>query len=402
MEEGHTLDANKNDKKNGQPGENLASAATDQPNRNSVIGPNCADILDAIPFYALLVDSDHFILHANKAVQTELGLDPREIVGGYCPKVIHGLDTPFYGCPLEEAVKINQAVEWEVYDTMTKRWVRSAIYPTNLTSDRGKKIFFHLVTDITRAKQAEQQLAASHERLRTISSHLETVREEERKRIARDLHDETSQVVSSLSAHIEAAVNVLPPAGDKARSLLQKAQQLSISILDELHKVIYELHPFLLDDLGLVPAVESLIENNIKTKGPEIQLKIQGKAKRLNSQLEMTLFRVIQEALNNIVRHAGARHATVTIRFQKSEVIAAIEDDGVGFDVAGLTDVANRRRGFGLLGMRERIGLIDGTIDIDSKPNAGTSIKIRVPLNIKPPAGTDTKEKKASPETKTV
>lgn len=344
------------------------------------ISPDLLDILDVLPFYVLLVDSDHLIIHANKAVQKELGLDPKQIVGGYCPKVIHGLDKPFYGCPLEESVEKGEAVELELFDQNRERWVTSAIYPTNRYTQSGKRIYFHMVTDITTRKQAEEQLETSRERLFSLAAHLETVREEERRRIARDLHDETSQVVASLSAHLEAAANILPETAVKARTLLKKAWELSVSILDELHKVIYELHPFLLDDLGLVATVESLIDNDLKTSGLNVGLKTTGKIKRLSSSKELTLFRVIQEALGNIVRHAKAKNVTVSFAFRKDFLKVRIIDDGIGFDMEKATDVKERPRGLGILGMRERTGLINGIMSIHARPGKGTEITIDVPL----------------------
>lgn len=338
------------------------------------------DILDVLPFYVLLIDSDHRIINANKAVQNELGLDPKQIIGGYCPKVIHGLDTPFYGCPLEESVEKGKVVEREVFDRNKERWVNSAIYPTNRYTQSGKRIYFHMVTDITARKQAEEQLKASRERLFTLAAHLETVKEEERRRIARDLHDETSQVVASLSAHLEAAANVLPETSVKAKTLLKKARELSTSILDELHKVIYELHPFLLDDVGLVATVESLIDNDLKTSGLNVGLKTKGKTRRLSPEKELTLFRVIQEALGNIVRHAKAKNVTVSFTFQRDTLKVQIIDDGIGFDVERATDVKERPRGLGILGMRERTGLINGTMSIHARPGKGTEITIDVPL----------------------
>lgn len=338
------------------------------------------DILDVLPFYVLLVDSDHHIVNANKAVQIELGLDPQQIIGGYCPKVIHNLDTPFYGCPLEQSVEQGKAVELEVFDDNRGRWVNSAIYPTNRFTKTGKRIYFHMVTDITDRKHAEEQLRASRQRLLTLAEHLETVKEEERRRIARDLHDETSQVVASLSAHIEAAANTLPETSVKARALLKKARELSVSILDELHKVIYELHPFLLDDLGLVPTVESLIDNNLKTSGLNVGLKTTGRIKRLSPEKELTLFRVIQEALGNIVRHAKAKNVIVSFTFQKKMLKVRIIDDGIGFDVEKATDLKERPRGLGILGMRERTGLINGTMNIAAPAGKGTEITIDVPI----------------------
>ncbi|MFC1979158.1 PAS domain-containing protein, partial [Chloroflexota bacterium] len=164
-----------------------------------------AEVMDALPFYALIVDEDHNILQANAAVQAHLGADPKDIVGKYCPRVIHGLDEPFEGCPLEDSVESGQPVEKELLDVPSGFWFNSAIYPIPGATVNGKSVYFHMVTDITARKKAEKQLEASQKELRSLLTHVQSVREEERKRIARDLHDETAQVVASLITIIENA-----------------------------------------------------------------------------------------------------------------------------------------------------------------------------------------------------
>jgi PAS domain S-box-containing protein len=138
------------------------------------------DILEALPFYVMLVDEHHHILQANGAVRGQLGLEPRDIVGQYCPKVIHGLDEPWYACPLEEAVeKGGEPIVREAFDERSGRWVRSAVYPLPSRSQDGGRIYFHAVSDITDRKEAEEQLLASRAQLRELSQYLESVREEE-------------------------------------------------------------------------------------------------------------------------------------------------------------------------------------------------------------------------------
>jgi len=156
------------------------------------------DILDSIPFYVMLIDEHHYILQANSAVKVELGLDPEDIIGKYCPKVIHGLDEPFYACPLEEAVETGQAVEREAFDPESGRWFRSVIYPTRVLTLDGSRTYFHMISDITDRMQAEEQLRTSREQLRSLSEHMESVREEERKNIAREIHDELGQMLTAL------------------------------------------------------------------------------------------------------------------------------------------------------------------------------------------------------------
>jgi len=343
--------------------------------------PGVPDIINALPFYVLLVDEDHHIIAANNAVRTHLGLKPEELEGKYCPKVIHGLDGPFEGCPLEESAATGQAIEKEVLDNASGRWLRSAIYPIQGATRNGKRVFFHMVTDITERKRAEEALEASHEQLRTLSTHLESIREEERKKIARDLHDETSQVVTSLTAHLEAAASMLPPDQSRVRELVQKAENLSVNILDQLQKVIYELHPLVLDDLGLVAAVRWLLENNLKAAGINVDFKTGSRTRRLPRQLEATIFRVVQEAVSNIARHSRAKNVSLRLEFKKNAVTVHIADDGRGFDVGEAMSITHGLRGYGLLGMKERIQLIGGSFALRSKPGSGTEIDIQIPLH---------------------
>ena len=125
-------------------------------------------------------------------------MEPEDIVGEYCPMVVHGLDQPWYACPLEEAVETGQVVEREAFDEQSGRWIRSAIYPLGPLTPDGSRIYFHTVSDISDRKEAEEQLLASREQLRELSQFLESVREEERTKMAREIHDELGQSLTAL------------------------------------------------------------------------------------------------------------------------------------------------------------------------------------------------------------
>ena len=134
-----------------------------------------------------------------------------------------------------------------------------------------------------------------------------STQEEERKRIARGLHDETSQALTSLAVNLEAIIAVLPPDADEAKDKLKGIQSLSVKILDEIHKVIYELRPTLLDDLGLVAALKWYAENYLEAAGVRVHLKTTGLERRLPTEMETALFRIVQEATTNIIRHGLLR-----------------------------------------------------------------------------------------------
>ncbi|MDO8491205.1 MAG: GAF domain-containing protein [Dehalococcoidia bacterium] len=226
-------------------------------------------------------------------------------------------------------------------------------------------------------QEVQHQDMIRRELLREILS----IQEEERRRIARELHDETSQSLASLSASLEAVMGMLPPGASEAKSRLRKIQDISVSILDEVHRLVYELRPTLLDDLGLVAATRWLADNNLGKSGVKVIFKTRGRERRLPPALEATLFRVVQEAVSNIAHHAGAANASIALDFQKRAIRVHVKDDGKGFDVEEAITSKERPRGLGLLGMRERIELVNGTLNIVSRAGAGTQIDIRIPLD---------------------
>lgn len=208
-----------------------------------------------------------------------------------------------------------------------------------------------------------------------------SIQEEERRRIARELHDETSQSLASLAANLEAVAGMLPSGNDKAKTRLRKVGQVAIDILDEVHKLIYELRPTLLDDLGLVAAARWLSDNNLGAAGVSVNFKTIGRVRRLPSKTETTLFRVIQEAVNNIAKHAHAKNVGLTLQFKKEAIVVHIKDDGEGFNVEEAISSKDRPRGLGLLGMKERVELLKGTLNITSRPGIGTEVDIEIPIN---------------------
>ncbi len=136
----------------------------------------------------------------------------------------------------------------------------------------------------------------------------------------------------------------------------------------------------MLDELGLVAAISSLVDSHLKVAGVKVNFKTTGKVRRLPPSLEIALFRVIQEAFNNIARHAHANNVDVSVHFRKDSIKVRIKDDGIGFDVQEAISSKDRPRGLGLLGMRERVELMNGSLVIKSSPGHGTEIAIEVPL----------------------
>lgn len=208
-----------------------------------------------------------------------------------------------------------------------------------------------------------------------------TAQEEERKRIARDLHDDTSQALTALIYSLETLESTCPSA--ETRASLSLLRQRATQILDGVHKIIYDLRPSMLDHLGLFAALRWYAETRLQPLGVRLHVEERGDLHRLPPQTETALFRVVQEAINNIAKHAGARNVRLTFYSQDGILGIDVEDDGIGFNVSEVTRSADQYRGLGLVGMQERVGLLGGNITITSVQGLGTQVSIRVPLEVK-------------------
>jgi PAS domain S-box-containing protein len=334
-----------------------------------------SDILDALPFYVMLVDEHHHILKANRAVQAQLGLKPEDIIGKYCPEVVHGLSEPWYACPLEEAVRKGQAVEREALDQKSGRWIRSGIYPTGKLAPDGGRILFHMVSDITDRKEAEEQLQASREELRSLSAHLESVREEERKNMAREIHDELGQILTALKIDLSSLAErsteeqELPPGNVKSMN------ELIDMAIGTVERISVELRPPILDDLGIAVALEWQAEDFSKRTKIKCEFISKPGDIVLDPDRSTAIFRIFQEALTNVARHSDASKVKAVLIKETDRIVLTIEDDGKGIDRRQLTDP----KAFGIIGMKERAHFLGGEARFDSAPGRGTSITVSIP-----------------------
>jgi signal transduction histidine kinase len=202
--------------------------------------------------------------------------------------------------------------------------------------------------------------------------------EEERKRIARELHDDTCQAIAALGMSIDLAADSEDLA--IARERLTEAKALVVRSLDELHRVIYDLRPSVLDDLGLEASVRWLVQRHLEPFGIRAHVDFEAGACALPMEVELGVFRAIQEAVSNVARHARAERVWIQVACLDDELRADVEDDGVGFVPAATATPAPDGAGLGLLGMRERMQALGGEARVESTPGQGTHVILRVPL----------------------
>jgi len=195
----------------------------------------------------------------------------------------------------------------------------------------------------------------------------------ERKRLARELHDETGQALTSILLGLRPLEQSVE--SEEARAAVDSVRELVVSTLQDVRRLAVELRPAALDDFGLVPAVQRLVESFREQSGLQVDLEAQLGSERLPSEVETALYRVVQEALTNIVKHAGAGRVSILISRKGDAVVAVVEDDGSGFDPG-----ASRADALGLAGMRERVALVGGRFQIESTVGGGTTLVAEVPL----------------------
>jgi signal transduction histidine kinase len=195
----------------------------------------------------------------------------------------------------------------------------------------------------------------------------------ERQRLARELHDETGQALTSILLGLKAVEDA--PDVEAAHTAVADLRELVVGTLQDVRRLAVELRPKALDDFGLVAAVERLVQTFSEATGIEVQFEAQLGAQRLPEEVETTLYRIVQEALTNVVKHAQARNVSILLVRRDATAAVVIEDDGHGFDADRMRD-----DGLGLVGMRERVGLLDGRLSVESSVETGTTLAVEVPL----------------------
>jgi signal transduction histidine kinase len=209
---------------------------------------------------------------------------------------------------------------------------------------------------------------------------LVVAQEQEHRRLARELHDETSQALTALVVGLDTTLTARAESTDEIKGRLASIKPLAVEMLREIQRIIHDLRPAILDDLGLVQAIDWYAESRLESQGIRVALETAGGEKRLSTELETVVFRIAQEAINNIARHARAENVNIGLDFADSVVILDIEDDGCGFDTEAVLAHRKGDRSFGLLGITERVALFGGALKIESRVGQGTRITARIPV----------------------
>lgn len=270
--------------------------------------------------------------------------------------------------------RMNQALSRRTLDLATSnRQLQKEI-------DQRKAVEGNLRQSELQSIQLLEQSRLQQEQLRHLSRWVLSVQEEERKRISRELHDVVAQLLTGINVRL-ASLKLEATASTKGLSQkISRTQRLVEKSVDIVHRFARELRPAVLDDLGLIPALHSFLKGFTKDTGIRVSLTAFAGLEELSNAKRTVLFRVAQESLTNVARHAKASRVDVSIQKIQDAVRMRIKDDGKAFDAAHLWQAKNGRR-LGLLGMRERVEMVGGTFTVESAPGHGTSIITQIPFN---------------------
>ncbi|MGH8831523.1 MAG: sensor histidine kinase, partial [Polaromonas sp.] len=232
--------------------------------------------------------------------------------------------------------------------------------------------------DISEHKQAEEALRQSHDDLRHLSAHQERIKEEERKRIAREVHDELGGVLTGIKAFLTVSMERAVKASMPLDKLLLDASNLTDVAIDSVRRIITDLRPSVLDQLGVWAALEWHAEQIAERTNLTCTCMISrtAAATELDAERSIMLFRIVQEALTNVVRHAQASAVRIEVALEEGCIMVKIKDDGKGIDTERLLD----RESWGISGMYERVRYFGGELKISGLPGQGTTVLLRLPL----------------------
>lgn len=331
-----------------------------------------------------VTNAEGLLQSMNPEAERLLGWRESELLGKFMHDAVHrhGPDQPPVAqglCGTLRAIKQGTCVriEDDIYLHKNGSTVPVAYVATPLFEDGRLVGAVTAAQNIASRKRDRQELLESRRRLQELSAHLQSVREEERTRIARELHDELGQVLTAFKMDVSWLGGKLPGADAPIQAKLDGMSKLIDDTLDWVRRMSSDLRPIMLDDLGLRAAVEWLLEDFSRRHGIAATLDACTKDFRLAPEYSTAAFRIVQECLTNVARHAQASRVEVTLRCAGCQLEIAVSDDGRGFN----PQLGGQRKSFGLLGIRERAASLDGDCHIvTSTEGGGTTVSVRLPL----------------------
>ncbi|MBC7723090.1 MAG: PAS domain S-box protein [Pedobacter sp.] len=311
----------------------------------------------------LAFDNNWCCTYANEPIMQYTKASKEQLIGSKLEDLIKGItDTQFYKACIK-AMQTQQMQELQEYIPYFNCWFESSIYP----SPQGVSIY---IADITKQKNIEEELITKKIQLSNLSNHIQNLREEERKIIARELHDDLGQMATVLKIDIRSIKNSLVNSTADVQTKVNNALETVDELIKKIRKISHELRPDLLDNMGLQAALKSHCLEFEKKAGISCFFYNETIGERFLQDVETALFRIYQESLTNVMRHAEATEVVVTLSKNNNEVLLQISDNGKGFVIS------KKGNTLGLIGIQERAAGINGKVTIDSSIGIGTTIAV--------------------------
>jgi len=337
-----------------------------------------SSILDAIP-QAVVGLHERRINFANHAVKVIFGWHREELIGKSISMIYRNEEeSDKIAAVFYSSLEHQRTYETE-FPCLRKdgQEIRCRMKASRIGEKLREKRIVVTYEDVTAEKKAQEDLERSREELRNLSIHLQSVREEESTRVARKIHDELGQSLTALQMDMSWLENRLPASSKDIRKKTQSMSELVDSTIESVHNITTELRPSLLDDLGLPTAIEWQAADFQKRSGIRCQAHIRCSDNAIDKELATTIFRIFQETLTNIARHAKATQCRVNLTETETELYLEVTDNGVGITQWQIDDP----RSFGMIGMRERAHLWGGTVHIRNAKPSGTKVRVLIPMN---------------------
>jgi PAS domain S-box-containing protein len=323
-------------------------------------------------------DATGLTTYVNETWMEYSGMKFEEAMGDGWLDAVHTEDRDWLakGWHSKTEIQAESFSEYRIVDKSGKlRWVNGKAVPV-MNADGNIKGYIGIILDVTERKIAESKLQESSEQLRELSRHLQDVREKERMKIAREIHDELGQQLTGLKMDIAWLMKKAGQDDPVIKTKFDNTLLLIDATVNSIRRIVTELRPSIIDDLGLNAAIEWQISEFTERLGIEIEYENKFDDKNTSADISIGLFRILQESLTNIAKHAGAKKMKIKIEQLDNTVHLFVQDDGIGFD----TKEKQTDQTFGLLGIQERTGMMQGQCNITSMPSGGTTIEIKIPL----------------------
>ena len=334
--------------------------------------------MDAI----ITIDEAQRVVLFNEAAEEIFGCPAREAIGTaldrFIPerfRVVHGRHVDDFGRTGTTGRRMGTRLELFGLRTNGEEFPIDA--SISQVAVDGKKFFTVILRDVTRRKRAEDELERSYKELRDLSATMNEVREAERTRIARELHDELAQWLTALRMDVSWLASRLPREHAPLLERTEKMKGVVDTTVSAVRRIAADLRPVMLDDLGLVPAIESLLHELSQRSGVVVSLRPDLGSLAPGEPVATSVYRMVQEALTNVARHAEASEVEVTLRREGDMLVVRVRDNGKGFE----PELTARSKSYGLLGIRERAHTLGGSARIVRPDTGGTLVEIEIPMS---------------------